>query len=77
MNPHALKRLRTHANLSQHELARRAGTSTSTINRIETGERTLVRSDTLAAIAEALATALGDRDRGSVMAELTTDRVAA
>lgn len=71
MNPEALKRLRLLAGLSQYELARRASIAPDTISRVERGERTLVRSDTLAALAQALANALPGRDKGQIMAELT------
>lgn len=71
MNQEALKRLRLLAGLSQYELARRAGIAPDTISRVERGERTLVRSDTLAAISQVLAAALPGRDKGQIMAELT------
>lgn len=69
MNAEALKRLRAQANLSQAELAARAGISASIISRLEGGDRNL-NATTLRALAEALAAAL-DMELGSVLVSLT------
>lgn len=55
-----IKELREKMGLSQAELAEKAGVARTIINQLESGNRAVIRSDTMQKIASALGKPIGD-----------------